>query len=80
MASPEGNFDIRIIGERINPGFKSTKALFDEQDLPGIQALAVKQAEAGAAYLNGLIAQLGLGDRPVAGRLPNISMMARSPR
>ncbi len=52
MASPEGNFDIRIIGERINPGFKSTKALFDEQDLPGIQALAVKQAEAGAAFLN----------------------------
>ena len=52
MANPEGSFDIRIIGERINPGFKSTKALFDEQDVPGIQALAVKQAEAGAAYLN----------------------------
>ena len=35
-------FDIRIIGERINPGFKSTKRLFDESDLPGIQALAVR--------------------------------------
>ena len=46
------NFDIRIIGERINPGFKSTKALFDEQDIAGIQALAVKQAEAGASWLN----------------------------
>jgi 5-methyltetrahydrofolate--homocysteine methyltransferase len=46
------NFSIGIIGERINPGFKSTKALFDNQDLPGIQALAVKQAEAGATYLN----------------------------
>ncbi len=46
------NFNIKIIGERINPGFKSTKALFDNSDLPGIQALAVKQAEAGAAYLN----------------------------
>lgn len=45
-------FDIRIIGERINPGFKSTKALFDTSDIAGIQALAVKQAEAGAAYLN----------------------------
>jgi len=45
-------FPIRIIGERINPGFKSTKALFDQEDLPGIQALAVKQAEAGAAWLN----------------------------
>lgn len=45
-------FDIQIIGERINPGFKSTKALFDNSDIPGIQALAVKQAEAGASYLN----------------------------
>jgi 5-methyltetrahydrofolate--homocysteine methyltransferase len=46
------DFNIRIIGERINPGFKSTKALFDNQDIAGIQTLAVKQAEAGAAYLN----------------------------
>lgn len=46
------NFSIGIIGERINPGFKSTKALFDNEDLPGIQALAIKQAEAGAKYLN----------------------------
>lgn len=45
-------FGITIIGERINPGFKSTKALFDNSDLPGIQALAVKQAEAGARFLN----------------------------
>ena len=51
--SDEGpSFPIRIIGERINPGFKSTKALFDEQDIAGIQALAVKQAEAGASWLN----------------------------
>lgn len=46
------DFPIKIIGERINPGFKSTKALFDNTDIPGIQALAVKQAEAGASYLN----------------------------
>ena len=45
-------FDIAIIGERINPGFKSTKALFDNSDIPGIQALAIKQAKAGATYLN----------------------------
>lgn len=45
-------FPIQIIGERINPGFKSTKALFDHSDIQGIQALAVKQAEAGAACLN----------------------------
>jgi 5-methyltetrahydrofolate--homocysteine methyltransferase len=51
MNTPQ-DFKIRIIGERINPGFKSTKALFDNQDIAGIQALAVRQAEAGAAYLN----------------------------
>jgi len=55
-------FDIRIIGERINPGFKSTKRLFDESDLPGIQALAVKQAEAGAAFLNVNIGARALTD------------------
>lgn len=43
---------LKIIGERINPGFRSTKALFDNEDLPGIQALALRQAQAGATYLN----------------------------
>ena len=51
MNTPQ-DFNIRIIGERINPGFKSTKALFDNQDIAGIQALAVRQAEAGASWLN----------------------------
>ena len=55
-------FAVRIIGERINPGFKSTKALFDNSDLPGIQALAVKQAEAGADYLNVNIGARALTD------------------
>jgi 5-methyltetrahydrofolate--homocysteine methyltransferase len=55
-------FDIKIIGERINPGFKSTKALFDNEDLPGIQALAQKQVDAGAAYLNVNIGARALTD------------------
>ncbi len=55
-------FDIGIIGERINPGFKSTRALFDNEDLPGIQALAVRQAEAGARYLNVNIGARALTD------------------
>jgi len=55
-------FALKIIGERINPGFKSTKALFDNEDIPGIQALAVKQAEAGAAYLNVNIGARALTD------------------
>lgn len=45
-------FAIQTIGERINPGFKSTRGLFESEDIPGIQALAVRQAEAGAAYQN----------------------------
>lgn len=55
-------FNINIIGERINPGFKSTRALFDNEDIPGIQALAVKQAEAGATYLNVNIGARALTD------------------
>jgi len=55
-------FRIRIIGERINPGFKSTKALFDNQDIAGIQALAVKQAQAGASWLNVNIGARALTD------------------
>ncbi|MFO1216983.1 MAG: dihydropteroate synthase [Burkholderiaceae bacterium] len=55
-------FALRVIGERINPGFKSTRALFDNEDLPGIQALAVKQAEAGASWLNVNIGARALTD------------------
>ena len=60
-------FEIKIIGERINPGFKSTKALFDNSDLAGIQALAVKQAEAGASYLNVNIGARALTDTAFMG-------------
>jgi hypothetical protein len=28
-------FHVSIIGDRINPGFKSTKVLFDKDDLAG---------------------------------------------
>jgi 5-methyltetrahydrofolate--homocysteine methyltransferase len=41
-----------MIGDRINPGFKSTKALLEAEDLAGVQALAVKQVDAGAAALD----------------------------
>lgn len=44
--------NLNVLGERINPGFKSTRALFDNEDFAGIQALAVKQVEAGAFALN----------------------------
>jgi 5-methyltetrahydrofolate--homocysteine methyltransferase len=41
-----------IIGDRINPGFKSTKALLDAGDMAGVQALALRQVESGAAALD----------------------------
>ncbi len=43
---------LTIIGERINPGFRSTQALFDSEDFEALQALAIRQAQAGASYLN----------------------------
>lgn len=55
-------FGIQIIGERINPGFKSTRALFETSDLPAIQALAVRQAQAGASFLNVNIGPRALSD------------------
>ena len=51
---------LKIIGERINPGFKSTKLLFDNQDVAGIQALAQQQVRLGASYLNINIGDLAL--------------------
>jgi cobalamin-dependent methionine synthase I len=43
---------LTIIGERINPGFASSKALLEKQDLKGLQDLAVTQAQKGANYLS----------------------------
>ena len=55
-------FGIGMIGDRINPGFKSTKALLDAEDLAGVQALAVKQVEAGASALDVTIGPRGSTD------------------
>ncbi|MCL4182212.1 MAG: dihydropteroate synthase [Burkholderiaceae bacterium] len=52
---------LSIIGERINPGFRSTKALFDNEDIDGIQKLARRQAEAGATCLN-----VNAGDKAIS--------------
>lgn len=43
---------LQIIGERINPGFRSTRRLFEANDIAGLQALARRQQEFGAAALN----------------------------
>lgn len=53
---------LHIIGERINPGFVSTKALFDNEDITGIQELAQKQVAKGAEYLNINVGERALND------------------
>jgi len=50
--------NLTIIGERINPGFASSKALLDAGDLEGLQAVAVSQAKKGASYLT-----INVGDK-----------------
>ncbi len=55
-------FGIAMIGDRINPGFKSTKLLLDNEDMAGVQALAVKQVEAGASTLDVTIGPRGSTD------------------
>jgi 5-methyltetrahydrofolate--homocysteine methyltransferase len=44
--------NLKIIGERINPGFKSSLKLIEDQDIEGIRQLALKQVENGASYIN----------------------------
>ncbi len=54
--------NLTIIGERINPGFKSSKALFDNNDIEGIKSLAVEQLRLGASYLNFNAGQKGMDE------------------
>jgi len=51
-ASNAGTPLFTVIGDRINPGFKSTKTLLETGDMAGIQALARRQAVSGAAALD----------------------------
>lgn len=53
---------IDVIGDRINPGFKATRPLVENSDLPGLQALAVKQKEAGAIALDFTVGPRGRTD------------------
>lgn len=65
---PDG-FAVSVIGDRINPGFKSCKILLDNEDFAGLQALAVRQAQAGAAYLDVQIGPRALTDPAFAARV-----------
>ena len=54
--------NLTIIGDRINPGFKATKKMVEERDLAGIQALAKRQVDEGAAILDVTIGPKGYED------------------
>jgi 5-methyltetrahydrofolate--homocysteine methyltransferase len=54
--------NLTIIGDRINPGFKATKKMVEEEDLAGIQALAKRQVDEGAAILDVTIGPRGYED------------------
>src|SRR3970282_432054 len=64
-----------IIGDRINPGFKATKAMVENHDLAGLQALAVRQVKAGADALDFTLRADAKGGPEVflAGSAPNRS-------
>lgn len=53
---------IDVIGDRINPGFKATRPLVEAGDLAGLQALAVKQVQAGAKALDFTLGPRGRTD------------------
>jgi 5-methyltetrahydrofolate--homocysteine methyltransferase len=61
VTDPNG-FDLIVIGDRINPGFKPTRVLVESHDIAGIQALAVRQVESGARYLDVTIGPRAVND------------------
>jgi 5-methyltetrahydrofolate--homocysteine methyltransferase len=58
----EIDFNLIVIGDRINPGFKPTRVLVEGRDIAGIQALAVRQVESGASYLDVTIGPRAFND------------------
>jgi cobalamin-dependent methionine synthase I len=54
--------NLTIIGDRINPGFKSVRGFVEENNIKGIQELAVRQVETGASYLDITIGPRGYED------------------
>ncbi|HUI10822.1 MAG TPA: dihydropteroate synthase [Bacteroidota bacterium] len=67
---------LTLIGESINDSVPSTHALFDDNDMEGIAALAASQAAAGAAYVDVNVgprspAFMAEAIRHIQGRIPS---------
>ena len=56
--------DLVVVGDRLNPGFKSTREMLDANDLAAVQALAVRQRDSGASYLDLTIGPRARSDKP----------------
>lgn len=54
--------NVTIIGDRINPGFKATRKFVEDEDIGGIQDLARRQVDEGAAMLDVTIGPRGYDD------------------
>ena len=52
--------DLTIIGERINPGFRVSKELLDNENISELAKLAVSQVEKGAGFLT-----INVGENPM---------------
>lgn len=53
--------NLTFIGERINPGFRTSKELLDSENIDGLAKLAVSQVEKGAGFLT-----INIGENPMA--------------
>lgn len=54
--------DLIVVGDRINPGFRSTKKIIEAEDMDALQALARRQVESGAHYLDITVGPRGYTD------------------
>ena len=54
--------NLKIIGDRINPGFIATRKLLEEEDIKGLQTLAKRQVNEGASILDVTIGPRGYED------------------
>jgi 5-methyltetrahydrofolate--homocysteine methyltransferase len=61
--------NLEIIGERINPGYKSSKQMLDDEDIPGLQELAKSQVKKGADALTINVGERALEDPEYMGEV-----------
>jgi len=54
--------ELIVVGDRINPGFRSTKRIIESEDMEALQALARRQVDSGAHYLDVTVGPRGYKD------------------